>query len=273
MLKFGSQIWKARRPGSLAFHLWHAPIHQGHLYFSLEMSFVPPWLDEDDFDSKHRTLQLRVVGSSCTLRDWRALAGLELATHDAVIVNGQLVTPDVHQPEVSLWSYGPPGGVHLHADAAEACVTRMVFGGPEGDGFEFPFEVEAFYPSHRAAATFFELGVRQMFHGNLAPADLKLRKRLREGRRLNCRGRLRFEQVLCAVPVNAADPIRWAKHLAHKKLNLSEFGLCRVNGACGWGGAANPKDGICEHGRCVVLTPAEAACLRVRASAKASRAG
>ncbi len=116
-------------------------------------------------------------------------------------------------------------------------------------------------------------GVRQLLRGKLTAADLELGKRLAEGRRLHYRSRVRFERVICAVPVNAADPIGWAKHLARQKLNLTAFGLYRVNGACGWDRSVHPEDGICEQGHCVVLTPAEAASVRGRPRLKASGAG
>lgn len=70
---------------------------------------------------------------------------------------------------------------------------------------------------------------------------------------LHYTGRVRFASVYCIVPINATDPIGWAKKLAQRQLKMTEFGWCRVNGG-ETDGTFKPTAGVSERGRLVILT-------------------
>ncbi len=250
-LDFCGQKWKPVRHGELSFSLWHAPIRREWLYFSIELEFVPPWLDDEDFESEHRSFHVDVHGCLPKLGDWRALAGFDLESRDELVLGDQKVLSELSGPEVSMWSHGL-GGIRDHA--RDAWDTSLKFGRWEGDGYELTFDLEAFYPgaeAKQASSEMIRQEVAELFGEDPGqPIDESL---LSKGWKFHYHGRVRFEKLTCVVPVNAADPIGWAKKLAERELKAKEFGWCRVNGGHMWDGTFKPEHGVSEAGRLVIL--------------------
>ncbi len=62
-----------------------------------------------------------------------------------------------------------------------------------------------------------------------------------------------FGWLRCGVPINSAQPLEWARQLARRELAVEQFGPCTPTDADHLAGKYNPKDGISETGRLVVL--------------------
>src|SRR5438128_1006066 len=108
------QKWKPVLGEGLRFFLAHSGLRQEYLQFSIELKFVPPWLDDEDFQSEHRTLYVDIEGELPQLGDWRELAGFELEGKEAVTVLDEVVIPGLNAPEIDIWSCGH-GPIHTHA--------------------------------------------------------------------------------------------------------------------------------------------------------------
>ncbi|MCX6900459.1 MAG: hypothetical protein NT105_17400 [Verrucomicrobia bacterium] len=258
LLDFCGQKWKPMRQGELTLFLpKHPPTREGDTYFHASMQFVPPWLDEEDSESAFRMLYVDFHGELPDLRDWRAMAEVTLEARDEVVVLGEKVMAEMRPPEIQLWSHGMRGAGGIHEHTCAGWDTRLSFGAWEGDGYELPVELEAFYPSERARKAGIDLAVKEFF-GEVGPEDWAKAELLNEGWRLSYRGRVRFDDVSCTVPINTADPVQWARNMARRDLAMTEFGFCRVNGGEWFTGAFKPEDGICGDGRLVLVhTPTE----------------
>src|SRR6185295_12142019 len=160
ILELGPQKWRALRRGELTLFIYHAPRHKENHPFDVDLTFVPGWLNEEDYESEHRTMNIFVTGEVPRFDDWRELAGFEAESRDGIVVQGEQITSDLRGPEIELWSHGP-GGIHTHAK--EGWNTRLIFGEREGDGYDFPFSLEAFYPTQRARKAHLDLWMKEMF--------------------------------------------------------------------------------------------------------------
>lgn len=253
-LHIGRQTWKPRRDGDLTLFLPPSP---WGVSLGADFEFVPPWLDDEDYASEHRTMHLRLHGYLPGLCDWRELAGFELKESECEEEPGGEVLTAMQGPEIEIWSSGQgPGSIHTHAQAGWQ--TRLALGQLEVDehGPAWLCEVEAFFPSERAREANAALWMRQFF-STLEFDNEEQEKLLEEGWRFHYRGRVRLEQLSCTVPLNTSDPIGWARRMAARELKMNEFGLCRVNGG-DFEGNYRPEDGVCSNGRLVLLSPASA---------------
>src|SRR2546421_2316263 len=113
MLDFCGQKWKPQKDGDLTLFLPRKA--RGELYFDCNFSFVPPWLEDEDYDSEHRTLNVDVRGYIPPVDDWQALAGVELETREAIELPGGTMVPGMEGPAIKIWSSGGTGsaaGIH-----------------------------------------------------------------------------------------------------------------------------------------------------------------
>jgi hypothetical protein len=224
------------------------------VYFHADFTFVPPWLEDEDYESEHRTMNVMVNGSFPGLNNWRDLEGYGLESREAIVTLGEEVSPEMEGPEIQIWSSGKgTGSIHTHAK--DGWETRLDFKELIEDehGPLFICEVEAFFPSERARKASVELWMKEFF-GETDFSDLEKARIVEEGWRLNFCGRLRFGHASCSVPLNTSDPIGWAQRLATRELAIKEFGLCRVNGGES-DGSWKPADGVTANGRLVLVSP------------------
>ena len=251
-LQFGTQTWKPRRNGELTVFL---PTHpQFGTAFQADFAFVPPWMEDEDYASEHRTMRVWVHGYFPGLRRWDDLEGWVVEERDAVEVEGETVIPEMREPEIEIWSSGHgPGSIHTHA--RDGWETRMKFVEcvEEGSPWVFLCEMEAFFPSERAREACSELWFQE-FIGELGFGDREKDEFLKEGWRFRYRGLLELGSLSCIAPRNAADPIGYAKRMAKRELGLRQFGFCRVNGG-DFDGSFKPEHGLCGNGRLVQLSP------------------
>lgn len=257
VLDLCGQKWKQKQAGELRFHLHYEPLRAGELYFSMDCSFVPPWLEEGDRESAHRTLNLEVSASVPIHDDWRELSGKRIEARGEEVFLGTLLLPDFTAPQIRLYSFGH-GPIYTHAD--ELWNSNITFGDVEGDSYEMSFRVEAFCPSERARDANqreMEKELRRWFQ-QVAEGEEETEARIFQGWQLCYTGMVRFDQMLCVTPLNSSKPVAMAKELARKTINQTEFGLSRVNGGNLYDESFQPEQGLTWGGRLVVLdTPSE----------------
>ncbi len=253
-LHFNRQTWKPVRDGELTLFLPASAAYG--VSFDASFTFVPPWLEEEDFESEHRKLYLTLHGYFPDLTDWRELEGGELESREAIEVMGEQVAAGARGPEIEIWSAGK-GAASIHTHARDGWETRLKVDEPVADdGYTFLCEVEAFFPSERAREVCAELWMQELM-GQLDFDDEEKARLLEEGWRFRYRGRLSLEQVHCVVPLNTTDPIGSAQRMARRDLAMKQFGFCQVNGG-NLDGSYKPEHGVCANGRLVLLSPPSA---------------
>ena len=255
MLDFCGQKWKPQKDGDLTLFLPRKA--RGELYFDCNFSFVPPWLEDEDYDSEHRTLNVDVRGYIPPVDDWQALAGVELETREAIELPGGTMVPGMEGPAIKIWSSGGTGSAaSIHTHARDGWETRLKLVDFAESIYVFDCEVEAFYPSQRAREASAELVFKE-FIGESDWQDWEKKKLLEEGWRFSYTGRLRLEHLSCTVPLNTPDPIGWAQAMARRELKMTRFGFSYV---CGGelDGRFKPEDGVTPQGRLVLLAPPSA---------------
>ena len=259
VLECSGQKWVQRREKNLSFHLYHHPRRPNKLGLLLEFTFVPSTVPEDAEEGQFtNVLYLDVYGDMPRTGNWRDLIGRRLAHQKQLFSEeGGLVREGEEGPTIELWSLGPGKG-ESHDHGKDFWSVSAEFGQPlNADGFELPVSVEAFLPSDDAR----EARVEKMhadvaaFLGGPEQFDAEREERLKDGWWLRYEGTVEFNKIFCHVPVNAADPVSWAKGLAKRELNLTEFGCCRVNGSRTMDEKFKPEDGVMETGRLVILNP------------------
>ena len=250
-LQFGRQTWKPHRDGDLTLFLpSRTPFG---MPFHADFAFVPPWLEEDDYESEHRTMYLTLAGYFPAMKHWEELEGFTVESRDAVEAGDEVVATETKEPEIHIWSSGQgPGSIHTHAqDGWQTRLSLEEFA--KDDAHTFICEVEAFFPSERARQAMSDLWFRDFF-GGMDFGDDEREKLLEEGWRFTYRGRLRLEHLSCTVPLNAANPVALARRMAERELGMREFGFCRVNGG-EMDGTFKPEHGVSAQGRLVLLSP------------------
>ena len=259
-LEFAGQRWKQSGYNELAFFLDHSRLRTGRVSFMTTISFVPPWVEEEDlWRAEYRSLQLCIHGGKKQPGSWRAFLGSPIeyvpAEEDE---EGRAIGPPIYAPDISLTSLGPGGSSYfVHAkDFCEVKVTLEEL--PPEDSYELSLKVEGFQPSQRAIEARVQLNMYKWLQalGEALPSEEELEARLEEGRWLHYEDTVHFEQISCTVPLNIADPIRWAQNMARRELGVTEFGMCQVNGGDWQTGKFKPEDGVTEGGRLVLLSPA-----------------
>ncbi|MEQ1933104.1 MAG: hypothetical protein ABL962_04400 [Fimbriimonadaceae bacterium] len=265
---FQGQKWVPRRGcGELTLSLGHSKNPNTALSVHIDVSLVPSWVLEEEGEDgmgkadEHRHLHLSVSGIMPAIGRWQDLAGVVLEDRDEVMAGDEVIIPEMNGPEVSLFSGGPGGGpVHRHVP--DGPISRLVFGKfrrNESGRDEIKYEIEAFFRSERGREEMnkqIHNEVAEMF-GEAPPNEIN-EKRLAEGWTLRHKGWAAFDKVFCMVPVNAADPVGYAKAMALRELGMTEFSWCYVNGADHYNGTFKPEDGICVNARLVALnTPSD----------------
>ena len=259
-LDFAGQRWKQSGLRELRFFLYHAPSRPGWVSFDVTITFVPPWLEENDILSEHRTMIMNIHAAKRHPGSWRAFLGerLEFVPPEADEEGCRLAAGSA-PPEVRLTSCGSgqgAGSVFFHAN--EFWDVGVTLGEPPpDDSFLLPITVEGFQPSQRAQAAQASLFLYPWLKAtdDSLPSEEELEARLEEGRWLRYEGAVYFVNVHCSVPVNAADPVAWAQALAKRELGMTEFGNCEVLGTDWKTGKFKPEDGVSDSGRSVLLSP------------------
>lgn len=187
-------------------------------------------------------LRLRLIGFVPGLRDWRDLENLFLGWHGQIDGKepSELRGPD-------MWIFQPG------ATADPECArweTGLKFG--ERRGREFEFSLEALKRSERASKFRVDCALKEFFQQPVPP-DWELPEWINEGDTLSFEGRVGFREIFCSVPINSAQPLEWARQLARRELAVEQFGPCTLSDAGHPAGKYDPKDGISETGRLVVL--------------------
>ena len=257
-LEFAGQRWKQRGQKELTFFLRHSRVIPGRVSFNVTICFVPPWLEDDDLSSEHRSMQLHIHGAKLHPRSWRAFLGQRLEfVPPEEDENGRPIGSGIMAPDVTLVSCGK-GVDSVFFHAKEFWDVGVTLGEPPpDDSFLLPITVEGFQPSQRAKAAQANLFLYHWLKalGEPLPSEEELKTRLEEGRWLRYEGTVYFEHISCSVPVNTADPIGWAKAMAKRELGMTEFGRCEVLGGHWENETFKPEDGVNESGRSVILSP------------------
>jgi hypothetical protein len=129
--------------------------------------------------------------------------------------------------------------------------TDLKFG--ERHGREFDFTLEAVCPSERAATFRRECHLKEFF-GKPLPPDWEMPEWANEvDDEMSFAGRIEFREIFCSVPINSAQPLEWARQMSRRELAVEQFGPCALHDPDHSAGNYQPKDGISETGRLVVL--------------------
>ena len=212
------------------------------IYFQADWSFVPATVAATSpSPAAAPPLRLRLIGWVPGLRDWRDLENLFLGYHEPI--DGKEL-PDTRGPDMWIW---PPGETEpLRFGHWE---TDLKFG--ERRGFEFEFSLEASIPSERVSKFKLDYQLKEFFRQPV-PADWELPEWLNEvDDQLSFSGRVEFREILCSAPINAAQPLAWAKQLARRELAVQQFAPCRVHDLNSPG--KYKLEDVCTTGRLVVL--------------------
>ena len=208
------------------------------IYFQADWSFVPPEVEPATVPAATPKLRLRLIGWVPGLRDWRDLEKLFLGYHEP-IDGGE--PSDTRGPD--MWIFQPGTTSDPECSKWE---TDLKFG--ERHGREFEFSLTALKRSERASKFRMDLHIKQFF-GQPVPPDWELPEWINEGDQLSFAGRIELQEIVCSVPINCAQSLDWAKQLARRELAMEPCGPCLIKDGSNY----NPKDGICDTGRLVVL--------------------
>jgi hypothetical protein len=214
----------------------------GCIYFEADWFFVPPDVEPATVPAGAPKLRLRLIGWVPGLRDWRDLENLFLGYHNRV--DGD-EPPETRGPD--MWIFQPGATIDPEYGKWE---TDLKFG--ERRGREFEFSLEALKRSERAAKYHVDKAVKEFF-GQPLPPDWEEPEWANEGDELSFAGRVEFNEILCSVPINSAQPVEWAKQLARRELAVEQFGSCTLADADHPASNYKPTDGISETGRLVAL--------------------
>ena len=250
-LDFCGQKWRPSRTGELTLFLGPDTEARNRISFTVQFQFAPLWLESEDHYSPHRTFVVDLDGSFPGLDDYRQLAGTVVERHDAIISQQKIVVHEEYPPDIHLWSFGP-GGIRDHAQ--DGWNNRLTFGPWREADYELDLTIESFFPGPRAIEANRELLDLSWAVEDLSDHDPRWAL-LQEGWQFRYSAVLRFEQISVTVPVNAPDPVGWAKGLAGRSLKLHDYGFCKVNGGK-YDGSFKPTDGLRPDGRLVRLHPA-----------------
>jgi hypothetical protein len=246
-LQLNSQKWNLWGSDGLKLFLPRQKL-ENSIYYQTDWSFVPPGVDAATVAADASRLRLRLIGHVPGLRDWRDLENLFLGYHDRIEDNqnedDESSIP--RGPDIWIW---PPGETKpLQFGKWE---TDLKFG--ERHGREFDFSLEAICLSERASKFRVDSAVKEFFQQPLPP-DWELPEWVDEvDDELSFEGRVEFREIFCSTPINGARPVEWARQLARRELAVEEFGPCTLSDVGHPDGKYNPKEGICETGRLVVL--------------------
>lgn len=217
-LQINSQTWNLC--GSDGMKLFLPRDHRDRcIYFQTDWSFLPAGLEAAAASAAASKLRLRLIGWVPGLDDWRDLENLFLGYHeppDGKELEGTL-GPDmwIWRPgETMAWRYG-----HWETD--------LKFG--ERHGHEFDFALSATILSERASKLRMELSMKEFFRQPV-PADWELPDWANEvADEMSFAGRVRFREIFCSVPINAARPQELAAHLARRELAVEDCGPGQVH--------------------------------------------
>jgi len=241
-LQINSQKWKLCGSDGLKLFLPRQKLENA-IYFQTDWSFVLPDVDAATAPADAPKLRLRLIGYVPGLRDWRDLENLFLGYHEPI---DGTEPSETRGPDIWVW---PPGETKpLRFGYWE---TDLKFG--ERHGREFEFSLEALCRSERASKFRMDCHLKEFFQQPVPP-DWELPEWIDEvDDELSFEGRVEFRETFCSAPINGAQPVEWARQLARRELAVEEFGPCTLSDADHSDGKYNPKDGICETGRVVVL--------------------
>lgn len=240
-LQLNSQKWNLCGSDGLKLFLPRASLHSS-IYFQTDWSFVSPEVEAATVPANATKLRLRLIGHVPGLRDWRDLENLFLGYHDRIDGNEPSET---RGPDMWIWQPGETKPLRYgHWE------TDLKFG--ERHGYEFEFSLEAFCPSERASQFKTDCHLKEFFQQPVPP-DWELPEWINEvDDELSFEGRVELGEIYCSVPINSAQPLEWARQLARRELAIEQFGPCTLNDINS-PGKYNPRDGISETGRLVVL--------------------
>ena len=246
-LQLNSQEWKLCASDGLKLFLPRQRL-ESSIYYQTDWSFVAPEVDAETAPAGAPRLRLRLIGFVPKLRDWRDLENLFLGYHDRIEENRDEDEESSipRGPDIWIW---PPGQTKpLRFGHWE---TDLKFGERHGD--EFEFSLEARCRSERASKFMVDYSVKEFFKQPVPP-DWELPEWVNEvDDELSFEGRVEFREIFCSAPINGAQPVEWARQLARRELAVEQFGICTLHDADHVAGNYQPKDGICETGRLVVL--------------------
>jgi hypothetical protein len=192
------------------------------IYFQADWSFVPADVAATpSAPTAAPPLRLSIIGWVPGLSDWRDLENLFLGYHEPP--DGKQLE-DTRGPD--LWIWLPGETTPLRYGHWE---TDLKFG--ERHGHEFDFSLEAVIVSERASKLRLDLSLKQFFQQPM-PADWELPEWINEVTdQMSFSGRVDFRDILCSVPINARQPLEWARQLARRELAVEDFGPCSVHEA------------------------------------------
>ena len=212
-LQINSQQWTLA--GSDGLKLFLPREHRDRcIYFQTDWSFLPFDADAATAPADAPRLRLRLIGWVPGLSDWRDLENLFLGYHEPV--DGKELE-DTRGPDMWIW---PPGETEpLRYGHWE---TDLKFG--ERRGHEFEFSLTASVSSQRASKLKMDLSLKEFFKQPVPP-DWELPAWINEvEEEMSFAGRVEFRDILCSAPINSAQPLAWARQMAHRELAVEEFG-------------------------------------------------
>lgn len=249
-LDFCGQKWRPSRPGELLLFLNPGTESRELIYYTVQWQFAPLWLEAEDYHSQHRTFVVDVEGSFRGLSDYRQLDGMVDEHREAISSEKMIVQHEHFPPDLSLWSMGP-GGIHHHA--VDGWDGRLTLGQWRED-FDLDCTIESFFPGPQAKAANEELRGLERAYEDIADDDPRWAV-IEQGWQFRYSSVISLARIFVTVPVNAPDPIGWAKRHTQHRLKLDDFGFCKVN-AGGYDGKFLPQHGLQRDGRLVILCPA-----------------
>ncbi len=282
LLDFLGEKWRRdNRCAGITLYLRHSSppvLGDNFIQGGMELDFLPGWVTWADYEKtvRHRTLHLTVSFWTPRTGDWRSLAGQRLEgrppDHDDEPIEswklaGAETAEDLVQalpsrglnpastPEIHVWS-ADDGSLQTHLDENSLRDCVVTFGEwSERDPFELPFTIEGLIITPAAAqARYALLCARVHEFMGLPHADLdKLEIRSKEGQPFRYASVIRFDKIFCWVPLNTPDPVAYARQMARRQLNATEFARCRINGMLP-DGKPDPRNAISQEGILVILS-------------------
>jgi hypothetical protein len=217
-LQINSQKWKLCGSDGLKLFLPRER-RDRCIYFQTDWSFVPPEVEAATVPADAPKLRLRLIGWVPGLRDWRDLENLYLGYSEPI--DGKEL-PDTRGPDIWIWQPGETAPLRFGA-----WETDLKFG--ERHGHEFDFTLEAYCRSERASKFRMDCHLKEFFKQPLPP-DWEQPEWIDEkDDEFSFEGRVEFREIFCSVPINSAQPLKWAQQLSRRELAVEEFGPCSVH--------------------------------------------
>lgn len=253
MLTFGEREWRFRRDGRL--HLF-LPSDEHGLGFTARWIFSEKLTPGRKRAVAPRRLDLWVRGWFDGVTDWHAMPGI----YGPRIIETEGEEWKTTEPAEEGTARGPQVEVVLSGgdlkrrrryDNKGWTTLFYVNSVAPDDAYAFMFGLGALFPSPKQNAVLNRIAEDA---GEGGGAMEELHQTLDRIPRVCCRGRMLWDEVSCLVPLNAKDPIAWAKRMAREQMGMTEFGLCFVVDGP-YDGTFQPHHGLFDEGRLVTLCP------------------